>query len=57
MMDRPGFNTVIAYLDDFLVICDTEHECKQAYHELITFPANLTSLICACKPKTRGKVH
>lgn len=35
MMDRRGFNTVLAYLDDFLVIGDTEQECKQAYHELI----------------------
>ena len=29
MMERRGF-TVLAYLDDFLVIADTEVECQQA---------------------------
>ncbi|KAL9975581.1 hypothetical protein ACROYT_G012757 [Oculina patagonica] len=34
MMERRGF-TVLAYLDDFLIISDTAQECKQAYQELI----------------------
>ena len=33
-MKRRGF-TVLAYLDDFLIIADTKVECKQAYEELI----------------------
>ena len=34
MMKRRGF-TVLAYLDDFLIIADTKVECQQAYEELI----------------------
>ena len=34
MMERRGF-TVLAYLDDFLIIADTKVECQQAYEELI----------------------
>ena len=33
-MERRGF-TVLAYLDDFLIIADTKVECQQAYEELI----------------------
>lgn len=48
MMDRWGFKVVIAYLDDFLIICDTEHECRQAYHELITLLSELGELGQGC---------
>ena len=34
MMERRGF-TVLAYLDEFLIIADTKVECQQAYEELI----------------------
>ena len=34
MMERRGI-TVLAYLDDFLIIADTKVECQQAYEELI----------------------
>jgi len=34
MVERRGF-TVLAYLDDFLIVSDTAQECKQAYQELI----------------------
>ena len=35
MMARRGFRTILAYLDDFLIIGDTKHECELAYYELI----------------------
>lgn len=35
MMDRGGYSSVLAYLDDYLIICDTEQECQQAYQDLI----------------------
>ena len=35
MMARQGFNTILAYLDDFLIIGDSKHECELAYCELI----------------------
>ena len=34
MMERRGF-TVLAYLDDFLIIADTKVECQHTYEELI----------------------
>ena len=34
MMERRGF-TVLAYVDDFLIIADTKVECQHAYDELI----------------------
>ena len=34
MMERRGF-TVLAYLDNFLIVADTKVECQQAYKELI----------------------
>lgn len=34
MMERRGF-TVLAYLDDFLIIADTKVECQKAYEELV----------------------
>ena len=40
MMDRRGF-TVLAYLDDFLIISDTALECQQAYQELIKLLSEL----------------
>ena len=35
MMARRGFKTVIVYLDDFLVIGETEEECQQAFATLL----------------------
>ena len=35
MMARRGFRTILAYLDDFLIIGDSKHECELAYSELI----------------------
>lgn len=35
MMARRGFRTILAYLDDFLIIGDTKHEWELAYYELI----------------------
>ena len=35
MMARRGFRTILACLDDFLIIGDTKHECELAYYELI----------------------
>ena len=35
MMARRGFRTILAYLDDFLIIGDTKHECELAYYERI----------------------
>ena len=32
MMARRGFRTILAYLDDFLIIGDTKHECELAYY-------------------------
>lgn len=40
MMSRRGF-LVVAYLDDFLIIMDTEHDCWTAFWELITLLARL----------------
>ena len=34
MMAQWGFNTIV-YLDNFLIIGDSRHECKLAYNELI----------------------
>ena len=34
MVERRGF-TVLAYLDNFLIIADTKVECQQAYEEWI----------------------
>lgn len=34
-MNRKGYKSVLAYLDNFLIICDTEQECHQAYQDLI----------------------
>ena len=34
-MARQGFNTILAYLDDFLIIDDSKDECELAYCELI----------------------
>ena len=42
MMARREFRTILAYLDDFLIIGDTKHECELAYYELIlNFRPNL----------------
>ena len=42
MMARREFRTILAYLDDFLIIGDTNHECELAYYELIlNFRPNL----------------
>ena len=35
MMARRGFHTILAYLDDFLIIGDNKHECELAYRELV----------------------
>ena len=35
MMGRKGFNLVIVYLDDFLIIADSKEECAQALNCLI----------------------
>ena len=35
MMAHGGFRTILTYLDDFLIIGDTKHECELAYYELI----------------------
>ena len=35
IMARQGFQTILAYLDDFVIIGDTKAECRLAYHELI----------------------
>ena len=35
MLARRGFRTILAYLDDFLIIGDTKHEFELAYYELI----------------------
>ena len=40
MMARRGF-TVLAYLDDFLIIADTEQTCWAAFRELCTLLTNL----------------
>lgn len=40
MMSRRGF-TVLAYLDDFLIIADTEQDCWTAFHELCNLLRNL----------------
>ena len=34
-MTKRGFRTVLAYLDDFLIIGDSESECEIVYNELI----------------------
>lgn len=34
MMAHRGFRTILTYLDDFLIIGDTKHECELAYYEL-----------------------
>ena len=35
MMTHRGFHNVLAYLDDFLIIADSERECRRVYNELI----------------------
>ena len=40
MMERRAF-TVLAYLDDFLIIADTKVECQHAYEELIRLLGDL----------------
>lgn len=41
MMARRGFHTILAYLDDFLIIGDSKHECELAYRELIRLLSEL----------------
>ena len=41
MMARRGFNTILAYLDDFLIIGDSKHECELAYCKLIPLLSEL----------------
>lgn len=40
-MARRGFHTILAYLDDFLIIGDSKHECELAYRELIRLLSEL----------------
>ena len=35
MMKRRGYNTIICYLDDFLIVAQTFSECMQALNELL----------------------
>ena len=45
MMARRGFNTVLAYLDDFLIIGDSRRECELAYNELVNLLSELGFII------------
>lgn len=40
-MARQGFQTILAYLADFVIIGDTKAECGLAYHKLIRLPCEL----------------
>lgn len=56
MMERRGF-TVLAYLDDFLIISDTAIGCQQAYDELIKllgerFQINWDKVVGPCQRLT-----
>ena len=44
-MARRGFNTVLAYLDDFLIIGDSRCECELAYNELVNLLSELGFII------------
>ena len=41
MMAKRGFHTILAYLDDFLIIGDSKYECELAYQELIQLLSEL----------------
>ena len=41
MMRRRGYNKIVAYHDDFLVIADTESECMKMWKELIALMIEL----------------
>lgn len=45
MMARRGFNTVLAYLDDFLIIGNTRRKCELAYNEILNILSELGFII------------